>query len=434
MNIKVFLGLAGVVMVSTLSIYGLYRFHAYQDHRDLQIELDTAEKEGLPVTWTAYAASIKSAIPATNAAPIYQQIAHARLKKGTDLTADESDLFLHPDPQHTALALGEIQRNHKMLDLADAAARLPRCWFNRNWSKGLSVLMPEFSDMKMAAKLVAFRGSIAAAKGKSTEAIRNIDEVFQIAKHSGEEGTVISTLVNQAIVAIGLHHLALWAFSHRGNPEYASALSAGLKQWPTKNLQYQNRDVLLAIRDIMALSTTRQGLVDLGIKEEDIPPFERLAPLLLSRPKANIAIAHQIRLVWEALALPPAERIQKIDAAYLELNKAMAAYPTGSDIYRKMMLGGESDKGLSDHGFVLSDQVSKAHRLGYEALARALGNPKVPATIDIDDLASPFDGKPVTYHFDGRQMSIEVSCPDSEIKIPILKLPSDHDFDPKAKN
>jgi hypothetical protein len=120
---------------------------ASADKADLDHELDVARKEGLPTTWREYAALIKSAKPEENAAPFYRKL--IRLSKDkANLSKLDSDLLLRPSAEHVALATSELAAQSEAIAAIDQAARLPRCWFNRDWSKGLAVLMPEYAWMK----------------------------------------------------------------------------------------------------------------------------------------------------------------------------------------------------------------------------------------------------------------------------------------------
>ena len=400
---------------------------ASADKADLDHELDVARKEGLPTTWREYAALIKSAKPEENAAPFYRKL--IRLSKDkANLSKLDSDLLLRPSAEHVALATSELAAQSEAIAAIDQAARLPRCWFNRDWSKGLAVLMPEYAWMKAGGRLVALRGSLAASDGHPAEAIKNVQELFHVAKHAGEEGTEISFLIQDSIFVIGIRHLALWFFIHPSESSYRKALDDALNSWPKPDLRRLHRSDLLELREVLEDSTTEKGRKDLGLKEEDIPKMEPFVPLIVSRPKANIKLARAMRQIWEALGDSPGNRLWRIDAGWNDLLPAMAAYPTGSDIYMKL-----TDSGGRDHFRSLYDQVWACRRLSYLALARALSGTSTPKHIDTEGLLSPFDGKPVDYSFDGHQITINVSSPDKSIDIPTLKFPSESELAPDKR-
>jgi hypothetical protein len=67
----------------------------------------------------------------------------------------------------------------------------------------------------------------------------------------------------------------------------------------------------------------------------------------------------------------------------------------------------------------------------YEALIRALTEKSIPKTIRTSDLKSPFDGKPISYRFDGRQIVISVSTGSTDVVD--LRLPRDDELKPAVK-
>ena len=428
MKSKWLVGGIAVLAVIGLSLFGLGKVRAYHEHKELAHELDLAHQEGIPITWKEYAAGIPTAKPEDNAASLYQSLAKLRERDKEDSTQLDLDLYQNPGPSTIEAAKRELTKQAKYVAAMDQAAKLPRCWFNRDWNKGLAVLMPEYSDMKSGTKWIALRGSIAAAQGDSASAISDIDEVFVVGKHASEEGTLISALVAEAIDVIGLHHLALWAYSHRDHPEYLRSYKAHLKDWPPLNLPFLNRGRLLEIRDVLKMSTTPEGRRDLGLKEEDVPPAEKFIPLLVSRPKADINIARGLRQICEAYRLPSKDRIMKIDAAWKTVLPSLIAYPTGSDIYMKLSDGGVGTAGTTDHNLALADVFAAARKQAFEALVPILERKTIPKSMHLSQFLSPFDGTLAKVEFDGKQITVTVSTSDKDIDIKPLKLPSDKEL------
>lgn len=54
----------------------------------------------------------------------------------------------------------------------------------------------------------------------------------------------------------------------------------------------------------------------------------------------------------------------------------------------------------------------------WRGLVRALEGPRPPVKIKVDDLLSPFDGKPLEYRFDGKQMKLTVSGDTRSLSFP----------------
>ena len=434
MKSKWLAGGVAVLVVIGLSMFALLKVRAYRDRQELDHELDLAHQEGIPITWKDYAGGIPTAKPEENAAPFYKSLSGLRPKGKEDPTQLDVDLYRNPGPSTIEAAKRELTKQSRFIAAVDQAAKLPRCWFNRDWNKGLAVLMPEYSDMKSGTKWIALRGSIAAAQGDSASAIRDIDEVFAVGKHASEEGTLISILVGEAIDGIGLHHLALWAFTHRDHPEYLLSFKAHLKDWQIPNTALVNRGTLLELRDVLEMSTTPQGRRDLGLKDSDISPAENFFPLIVSRSKADIKIARGMRQICEAYRLPPKDRIGKIDAAWKTVLPSLVAYPTGSDIYMRLSAGQDGSNESTDHSIVLADVVAAARKQAYEALVPVLERQSIPKSLTLPQFASPFDGTPATVQFDGKQITVTVSISDKKIDIYPLKLPSDKELGRPGKS
>ena len=433
MKRRVLLGCTAVLVVIGLALFGSAKLRALREHEELAHELELAHKEGIPVTWEEYAARIPNAKPEENAAPLYKSLSKLRVKGKEDPTQLGIDLYQHPGPSTILAAKEGLGKHSAFVSAVDQGAKLPKCWFNREWTKGLAVLMPEYADMKLGTKWIALRGSIAAAQGDSASAIHDIDEVFVVGRHAGEEGTLISILVNEAIDAIGLHQLALWAFSHRDHPEYLASFKAHLKDWPMPNVSFTNRGSLLELTSVLTLSTNPEGRRELGLKEEDVPAMEKVIPLLVSRPKADIKIARGMREICGAYSLAPKERVAKVDAAWKSLLPSLAAYPTGADIYEKLSGGSGDSNGMIDHNFVLADVIAEAHKQGFEALVPILELRTYPKSIQLPQFPSPFDGSPATAEFDGKQITVTVASSDKAIEIKPLKLPNDKELGRASK-
>ncbi len=393
-----------------------------RDRADLALELSKARAEGMPTTWAEYAATIQPAKPSENAAPFYRQLKWP--KKGLEeLSELRAHLLFSSNPAYRVETKKQLAALQDNLSLIDKATAMPRCWFARDWSKGGATLMPEESKMRMASRILSLRGTLAAVQGRPRDAIANVKEILQISRHIGEEQSGFSFSVQDAVFVIGVKDLAYWSFVFRSQPAYQAFLVDTLKKWPKPDLSVIRRDDYLVLRQVLDMSMTPEGRADLGLKEEFVSRSEKFVPILVSRSRADVVILKSMRKVWESYREPPALRLKHIDEAWGELTPALLAYPTGGDVYLK--LTGALNE---DHTLPCFDQVVESGRLRYVAIARALSSPRIPKSIKTDDLLSPFDGKPLHYWFDGRQMTIEVSCPDKTIVLDPMIFPSDKDL------
>ncbi|MDR3687972.1 MAG: hypothetical protein P4L46_01245 [Fimbriimonas sp.] len=394
------------------------------DRADLERELAIASKEGLPVTWQEYASTIKPAKPTENAAPIYRKIGPLVNSK-IDLSTVLADVNLRPSASTRKVVESTLRTEHRTVDLIDQAAAKPRCWFDRDWSKGLAVLMPEYARIKGGIRLVLLRGAMKASEGEDVAAVQDAREVIAVARHVGEEDTAIAALVQLSIYALATHQLAIWAYEHPSNPVYRKALIECATTWPKTDLHRIHRSDMIEIREVLRLSTTKEGRRELGLHEEDVPFTERFIPIVVSRPKADIVIAREMRRIWEAYGEAPSERIRKADESWQRMLPALAAYPVGADIYLKL-----SDQDETGHSSAMFDLLQESRRLSYLAFARALGGQRIPKAVKLDDLKSPFTSHPLEYAFDGRQVTITVDCHDPKIDVRPLKVPSDSELHP----
>lgn len=430
--------LLGVVVAVGGGLLVYRKVGADQDEAAFQEQMRLARAEGIPTTAAEYAATMPPAKPEENAAPLYRQMQSLLHVRG-DSSRLEADLQFRPSPAHLKAAQAYLDQLKPALELADRAAALPRCWFDRDWKEGMAVLMPEFATMKGAAKLIALRASIAAQSGDSKSALKDAARIFQLARQARDEHTAIAHLVSEAIEAIGLRELATWSFLY-GHPstlvadgvslhrtaewflaqkEYAAALAKAAEAMPPPNLRQEHSDDLFGMLSLIDLSSTPEGRKKLGLREEDIGAGQKLIPVLLSQPKARIQIVRGERAYWAALAAPEKDQASLMEDANLQIQKGLFAFPVAWQIYNL----------LSD-GDPLAErrQTWETRRQQYLALARALTPDAIPKTIKTADLLSPFDGKPLTYKFDGKQIVISVSGYNR-----YLKLPTDAALGKKSK-
>jgi hypothetical protein len=133
------------------------------------------------------------------------------------------------------------------------------------------------------------------------------------------------------------------------------------------------------------------------------------------------------RHYWSALDLPENTRGQVLKSAWDEFEESFVAFPIAAETYSQ--LGGEGDPNLT------REERWEAQRQLHLALYRALLPTSIPKTIKTSDLLSPFDGKPLQYTFDGKQMTFAVSEPGTgpNEKPPTLNFPPDSVFK-KAKS
>jgi hypothetical protein len=250
------------------------------------------------------------------------------------------------------------------------------------------------------------RFSIRRAHGKrgSDDALRDARLLVATALHVRQEPTVIAQLVAESIELYAMQGLADWSFRHR-KPAYAAELETMLNGRPRPNPMRENAEILYGTIRMVEQTQTPEGREKLGLQPEDEPGgIYKLFAFVLDKGAAKVRLVKSLRDWFAALDAPREQRLDRLNAATHEKYKALLAFPTAAMVLEKLSAGEEHVAYRVEHW--------EATQLKYRAALRALRLPEVPRTIRTDDLLSPFDGKPVRYRFDGRQIVVEVSAPE----------------------
>lgn len=373
----------------------------------LEEQYRLARSEGIPTTAAEYAATLPPAKPEENAGPIYREMKSLPGAR-TDAQKLELRLFQAPGPATIQAAEAHLKSTQEQLALLDRAVALPRCWFDRKWEDGAAVLMPEFAYMKGGSGLFALRGSVAATCGDHRTAIAEAEKMQKIAIQAGEEGHAISQAVQTTIHLSALRHLAVWASFHPDRPEYRQAMEKAIRALPNEDPKRAHAADLYNLMSTVELSVTPEGRARLGFRQEDIPATEQIASVFMNRSQARVDLVKAERELWAAYT---AETLDagRVGRATHDLGRALIAFPTAYSLYIDLDMGG-SPSDLRNR---------EAFRLHYTALLRALGPNGIARTIKTSDLKSPFDGKPLTYRFDGQDVTITISGLTDPMIIPV---------------
>ncbi|MEZ0327647.1 MAG: hypothetical protein ACAH95_17250 [Fimbriimonas sp.] len=395
---KRFLWLA-VVLVVVATPFLFIQARNMRAAAELEEQLRLARAEGIPTNSAEYAALIEPARPEENAARYYRQL--KGLYKTANGTKQAIDAIRTTGSTKAAAKILDEQRS--ALDVLDKASALPRCWFDRDWSQGAAVLFPEFADMKYGARLLILRGWVRAAQGDAKGAIRDVDRAFAIAKHLGEEPTGIANLVRDTVYVSALRGLADWSFKYR-DPAYALALDKASGDIPPPNLKRELAEQLYSALSLIDLMKTKEGRAKIGLREGQASGLESVAPILFNQRDAKTNMVKAYRRYWAALD-DPKKNQEELESAASDFMQAMIAYPTAADVYTKLGAGYESER---DYALSRMDNYL-ARQQQYTALVRVLKMPSIPRTIRTDDLKSPYNGGPLQYRYDGKQITIKIS-------------------------
>jgi hypothetical protein len=395
----------GAVLLGAWLIYVVIDRHRIRGEYQEQLRL--ARAEGIPTSAAEYAAIIRKAVPGENAAPFYRQL---KGKVGNSKPVDlETSLIENPDNKSQQAATVFLAQNRGTYAIIDEAAALPRCWFDRDWSQGAAVLMPEYAYMKAAGRWLGLRGSLAAVEGRQTDALADAARMMKIAEHCAEEGNSFSQLVRQTLYQIAIRDLATWASMYRDQPGYRKALAEAIGRYPKFNVRQAYRGDFYMMMDLIELSLTPAGRAKIGLRPGQESSFERIVPLFVDREMAKVQIVKGERKLWKALATEPRESkdYDAIEFAREHRNHALLAFPTAADVYNKLF-----DMESEDFTPTITWMARKQF---YTALLRAVEGSEVPKSIRVSDLLGPYDRKPLKYRFDGKEITIEVAGEHDEV-------------------
>jgi hypothetical protein len=125
-------------------------------------------------------------------------------------------------------------------------AALPRCDWQLDLSDGPMLLMPHLECARNTARLACLRARWKFHEGKPQEAVEDVAAVLTLARHTGNDGTMISILVSFAIERMAIHAV---------QADFAKLDAATLKYMSTKMEQLPKvksmHDCILCERDYM---------------------------------------------------------------------------------------------------------------------------------------------------------------------------------------
>ena len=384
-----------------------------QAEAEFEHQLQLARDAGMPTSPAELKATVPPVEVDENAAPDYLNLARLRVQ-GHDRLQDLARRCVNnPDAPTVAEAKRLLAENAQVLELLAHGADKRHCWFDRDWSQGYAMLLPELAHLKEGTRLTLLRGSIAAHEGRPDEAIAEARKAFQIARHLREEPISVSHLVGRLLESMALQHLAYWSFAHRSSSIYLKELKSDLQSMTPPDLKTERRADLTNLLLLVDWSRTEEGRKKIGFKESDIPPGAKLLPLLQSESEGRIKLVEGVRKRWEALGAP-ADNMQSLTEEGDELvMSGLFSFPAASGFIESA--GEESPvEELKDF---------RARKMLFEIASRALSAETVPTSNPAPSLVSPLDGKPVRYQFDGTHILINAGkdSPDKEdltLKIP----------------
>lgn len=352
-------------------------------------ECALARAEGIPVTMAEFAATIPIPKPTENGAPYYKQLRKLRPKVPKTYTSRHFETAAERhEAEHTLASCSAF-----IAKMNEGAAK-QHCWFDRDWSQGSAVLLPEYSEMKFGCHLKLLQGTICADDGNAIAAIAQVRGVEHIADQLREEPLDISQLVALAIDQLALHALEVWASCY---PEHKAAYLAEvaqiIKHFPEPDLKLMHRSDLCMWLKSFDDSQTEEGRKSFGLRDDQINEIPKIVARLEPFDKAKVDFVVAKREYWRALTRTGKMRDDLCAEAEQHAAIATLTSPLLSTVYSAIV------EGTPPSAVV---QRFQADKVVAKMALQALSASEIPKSWPGPAPTSPIDGKPIRYSFDGK--------------------------------
>lgn len=395
--------LALVAMFAAAGVLGVCQTSSPELERQLRL----ARAEGIPTTQKEFEASLPKFKASENAAKVYGQLPkddHGLLKSETQI---RKDLLAKPTPENIKKVEKLLGQLKPWLSVMDRAVKYPHCLFPKDYSAGVStLLLPEFAWIKSGAKAKQIRATLLAVLGRDAEAIAELRTLSIVANHLREQPYEIAQLVGDAVYNMRINSLTEISYRFPKKAIYRQAIELAGRETLKVDVFYASKYRLFDSLTIVKLSQTKAGRRKLGIKDEYVKPENNFLTALQSKDEAIVKLVKAHReLLAEVRGKQRVETLREIDGKILD---AMLSFPNALIIYES--LGPSSE--------VLIDWIYRPiiRKNWLTAFLRATESYPYAKTIKTDDLINPYDGKPITYQFDGSKMVFEWKEFDDELQ------------------
>ncbi|MEQ1821421.1 MAG: hypothetical protein ABL949_02825 [Fimbriimonadaceae bacterium] len=338
-----------------------------------------------------------------NAALIYQEA--IRLRRALNLKKPTETSFGKPDldyPTKLALYIKEFQ---PVLDLVKQAAALPDCSFRRDWSQGMNVLFPEFSELKEFVKAAMDKSNAEADRGNFTESFAWLRVGRQIAAHV-REPTLISHLVSVAGESIVDRALQTQMRSHYAKPqflEFARKFCEESIPLPSPRGSFSG-EVLLVRTSLADIASGKTAIKELsgmvtGQSDGEMPSFDKLTIQALRVPSVRKEVERKLlaryRTMVEQMPTDPTQ-FEGLETATLDIDNEIRRDQSTSGKLASFFTPIFSSAGVTTASIVAKRRIT---RQGLEIFAYKVKTGFWPKSIDASKpwAIDPFTKKPFIY-------------------------------------
>lgn len=349
-----------------------------------------------------------------NAAILYEK-AFARLKSDKSLADADSPLEAEA-PDVTGPAVAQLLARHAVtLRLLRQAASMPGCRFEHDYARpSMSMLLPELSGERTAAKLLRLDARDAAASKDPRRAVDDVNALFRLSRAAGSAPVAVTGLVQIALDRMGVHTLedVLPSLGARELSELRIGDPASLGRLARRSLQGEEAFGLSVFSDLASGGLTIQQIA--GSPQHTAEPDPSDLP--------------PIPLLMRVFAMPSDMRAYQ---RYMESCQARAEQPFASTTERDR----EATLAAAHHGLLTSiilpamdrflfqaAQAKAAHAAAYVGVAAEryhLDHGSFPPSLDalvpqyLDDLPlDPFDNAPLKFRVRGGDLLVYSIGPD----------------------
>ncbi len=383
-----------------------------------------ATAEGIPLT----PADLKRRPipPSRNAAPLYRQL-DALLKARPLNPPMNSAPSLDPTQRDTTprtridepmsprrnyraeeiqFARNRLAERRDVIKLIHRATDVPDCDFQRDWSKGITVLTPEFRTMRTAARLLGSESFLLARDGRFSEAVENQARGFRLAKHAASDPMLMSSLVGISLQSISLRGMEYLLEMAPDRTDVADMVQRAVKRSRSNFTLRQALYGEIALQQPLGYPSIRKSPEEIGalafgtdfsrqMKRQSLEPEHRKFVIQL----VDLGEARHIEFIRRIIrteALPDSQRAVSLRAISAEIESTQKSLDPPAPLL-SVFLPAYSSLGdrfvqitaQEDVTFVAAAVMAHRARTGRfpEALSKAL-NP-IPK--------DPFTGNPLRY-------------------------------------
>jgi hypothetical protein len=263
-------------------------------NKSLSEALAAAAREGLTTDW--HELVMKPVPRERNAALVFVEAEKAYRKLPEPQRKADKDLLLAALKTNTlAQAPSVLKHQAFLITLAEKAAALADYSMERDWSKGLSILLPEYDVARQMVRLLAVRALISSEAGKPLDALADLERAAQIGRHIGSEPILISMLARIACAAIADRALIKTLQRHGHRAEVLVAARKTIAAFGSvPDLKYSYRSELPFW--LMEVTKMRQGKSFLFDPEKPDDGSREMADLIKNNPQ--LATDWENSTVW----------------------------------------------------------------------------------------------------------------------------------------